>query len=231
MPRGKHYPEELREEARRLRREGYSLNEIAARLGPPKNTLTLWVRDIELTSEQHARLHEREVEANGRNRALASKAHRQARLARIDKERSQAEAFLDTLDNQHRTNHIAAAMLYLAEGAKREGQFRFGNSSPQVIRYWLYLLHTSFNIDESKFRIQIMYRADQNIDELSQYWIEVTGIKQHIKGHVDIRTEGLPTKRGDYKGVCMIIYYDISLRRYLDALARGLMERAVGEMG
>jgi transposase-like protein len=52
MPRGQSYPEELREEARRLRREGYSLNEIAARLGPPKNTLTLWVRGIELTPEQ-----------------------------------------------------------------------------------------------------------------------------------------------------------------------------------
>ncbi len=56
MPRGKYYPEELREEARRLRREGYSLNEIAARLGPPKNTLTLWVRGIELTPEQRQRL-------------------------------------------------------------------------------------------------------------------------------------------------------------------------------
>ena len=52
MPRGQYYPEELREEARRLRREGWSLNEIAAKLGPPKNTLTLWVGDIELTSEQ-----------------------------------------------------------------------------------------------------------------------------------------------------------------------------------
>lgn len=43
MPRGQYYSEELREEARRLRREGYSLNEISARLGPPKNTLTLGV--------------------------------------------------------------------------------------------------------------------------------------------------------------------------------------------
>ena len=59
MPRGKYYPEELREEARRLRREGWSLGEIAAKLGPPKNSLTFWVRDIELTPEQQAQLHER----------------------------------------------------------------------------------------------------------------------------------------------------------------------------
>jgi hypothetical protein len=53
MPRGKCYSEEMHEEARRLRREGWSLNEIAAKLGPPKNTLTLWVRGIELTPKQH----------------------------------------------------------------------------------------------------------------------------------------------------------------------------------
>src|SRR3712207_6495408 len=98
MPRGKYYPEEIREEARRLRREGWSLNEISAKLGPPKHTLTLWVRGIELSPEQRARLHEKEAAAIGRNRALAAIANRQARLDRIHAAQSRAEAFLDTLD-------------------------------------------------------------------------------------------------------------------------------------
>lgn len=228
MPRGQYYPEELRQEARRLRREGYSLNEISAKLGPPKNTLTLWVRGIELTPEQRQRLHQREVEANGRNRALAMAAHRQARLSRIDKAHKQAEAFLETLDDLTHTNHIAAAMLYLAEGAKAETAFAFGNSNAQVIRYWVYLLRGSFKLDEAKFRIQVMCRADQDEAELRRYWMEVTGITRCIKSHVDARTEGKSTKRLDYKGVCLIHYYDVSIRRYLDGLAHGLMARAVG---
>ena len=48
MPRGQRYPEAMREEARRLRREGWSLGEIAKKLGPPKNTLIGWVGGIEL---------------------------------------------------------------------------------------------------------------------------------------------------------------------------------------
>ena len=91
MPRGKYYPEETRQEARRLRRDGWSLNEISAKLGPPKNTLTLWVRGIELTSEQRTRLFEREHQELGRNRALAAVANRQARLARINVARQQAK--------------------------------------------------------------------------------------------------------------------------------------------
>lgn len=228
MARGKQYPEELREEARRLRREGWSLNEISAKLGPPKNTLTLWVRGIELTPEQRARLQQKEVEILGRNRALAAAVNRDARLARIEAAQKQAQALLDGLSDVHRTNHIAAAMLYLGEGAKGESAFGFSNSNPQIIRYWMYLLRASFTIDESKFRIQIMCRADQDEPELRAYWTAITGITHYIKSHVDVRTEGQATRRTNYKGVCLVHYYDLAIRRYLDALAHGLMTRAVG---
>lgn len=153
--------------------------------------------------------------------------NREARLARIELQRRKAEAFLDGLDEQDRINHVAAAMLYLAEGAKGEGAFAFGNSDHRIIRYRMYLLRTSFDVDESKFRIQVMCRADQDEAELQAYWSEVTGIHQFIKTHIDARTEGSPTKRLDYKGVCKTSYHDVSLRRYLDALAHGLMERAL----
>lgn len=228
MPRGEKYPEEIREEARRLRREGWSLGEIAKRLGPPKNTLTLWLRGIELSPEQRKQLYLREAEANGRNRALASDAHRKGRLKRIQQQQERAEAFLSGLENMHQINHIAAAMLYLGEGAKGEGVFSFGNSNPQVISYWLYLLRTSFAICESKFCLHIQHRYDQNGEELVKYWQELTDIQRFMKCNIDKRTEGKPTKRQQYKGVCTVIYYDISLRRYLDALAHGLIARAAG---
>lgn len=227
MPRGKFYPEELREEARRLRREGWSLNEIAAKLGPPKNTLTLWVRDIELSTAQRERLHEKEIEVIGRNRALAAAINRQARIDRIDKEKAKAEYLLNTLTETQHANHIAAAMLYLGEGVKGEGVFAFANSNPQIISYWLYLLRTGFVIDESKLRIQVMCRADQDDAELRQFWTELTGIHRYVKSHVDARTLGIPTKRLTYKGVCKVSYHDVSIRRYLDALAEGLMSRAL----
>jgi transcriptional regulator with XRE-family HTH domain len=46
-----------RNEARRLRREhDLSLKDIASRLGVAKSSVSLWVRDIELTPEQERRL-------------------------------------------------------------------------------------------------------------------------------------------------------------------------------
>ncbi len=170
MPRGTYYPQELREEARRLQRDGWSLNEISDKLGPPKNTLSLWLRGIELTPKQRARLHEKERVLLGHNHALAAQVNRQARLARIDVQKKKAKAFLATATGTHRDNHIAAAMLYLAEGAKNEDACAFDNSNPQVIRYWLYLLRTSFDVDESKFCIQVLCRADQDPQQLITFW-------------------------------------------------------------
>jgi hypothetical protein len=229
MPRGKHYPEEMREEARRLRREGWSLGEIAKKLGPPKNTLTLWVRDIALTTQQQQRIKDHEREILSESQRLGGAYHRKARLQRIATEHEKAEVFLDTLEDINRTNHISAAMLYLGEGAKTEGSFLFANSNPQIIIYWIYLMRTSFDIDEVKFRIQVLCRYDQDLEDLERFWIQQTGIRNIIQGRKDTRTEGKPTLRPDYKGVCKVYYYDVAIRRYLDALAHGLMERAVGK--
>lgn len=49
---------EKREEARRLRREeGLPITEICQRLGVSKGSVSLWVRDIELTPAQQEELH------------------------------------------------------------------------------------------------------------------------------------------------------------------------------
>ncbi|MBA3943111.1 MAG: hypothetical protein H0X37_00950 [Herpetosiphonaceae bacterium] len=230
MPRGTYYSEELREEARRLRREGFSLTEISVKLGPPRNTLLGWVQGIKLTMEQQARIAEkrRDVGFAKGARNIAAEKNKAARLARIEAERQKAEALLATLEQQHHANHIAAAMLYLGEESKGKDTFRFANSNENIIRYWLYLLRTSFGIDEAKFRITIFTRADQDLDEISQYWVSVTRIQRCLRVYVDARTEGKSSTYAGYKGVCAIDYYDVAIRRYLDALAQGLITQALG---
>lgn len=50
---------EQREAARELRRQGRSVNEIVRELGVAKSSVSLWVRDVELTAEQQHELHNR----------------------------------------------------------------------------------------------------------------------------------------------------------------------------
>jgi len=76
------------------------------------------------------------------------------------------------------TAKIALAMLYLGEGSKnpKRGSLMFGNSDPLVMSLFLDLLKYCYEIDESKFRCTLQCRADQNIEELEDFWSRVTRI-------------------------------------------------------
>ncbi len=187
-----------------------------------------WVKGIELTAEQQQRLdqkrHEASFAVNARHSAAA--ANKAARLVRIADAQEKAEAMLTTVRDTMQVNHIAAAMLYLGEGSKRSSDFRFANSNADIIRYWLYLLRSSFEINEAKFRLQLGVRADQDQAAVISYWQQVTGITAPPAVFVDPRTIGKSATFEHYHGVCSVHYHDTALRRYLDSVAHTLIARA-----
>jgi transposase-like protein len=137
-----------REEARRLRRdEGRSMKEIAKILGVSKSSVSLWVRDIELTAAQHAALqeknglHERQVLARA---AMAAKA-RARRLAWQQEGRRRALA----ADGRY----VAGCMLYWAEGSRNRNRIVFTNSDPQLVRYFLEFLRAAFDPPVPRIRV------------------------------------------------------------------------------
>jgi transcriptional regulator with XRE-family HTH domain len=100
-----------RDEARRLRqKDGLSVKEIAKRLSVSKGSVSLWLRDIQLTDAQLAALEYRHHNhANQRNgsRAVLVK-YRELRRQYQEEGRLKARE-RDPL-------HIAGCMLYWAEG-------------------------------------------------------------------------------------------------------------------
>lgn len=116
---------------------------------------------------------------------------------------------------------IAVAMLYLGEGAKnRRGPLLFGNSNPGIMQLFLNLLRHSYAIDERKFRCTVQCRADQNVNQLEQFWPQITKIPfaQFYKTRIDPRTIGKPSKKLDYKGVCRIEYFSADLYQEIIAI-------------
>ena len=79
--------------------------------------------------------------------------------------------------------------------------------------FFLKLFKNCYNIDESKFRVRIQCRFDQNVDALVEFWHEVTKIKkeQFYPTYIDKRTQGKPTLKKDYKGVCTIQYFNTEI--------------------
>jgi hypothetical protein len=87
------------------------MKEIARVVGVSLSSVSYWVRDVQLTSEQREALFRR-MSANGRAAAAAgpSRAAREVRRSHQQRGRRQAR--------RRRLGHVAGCMLYWAEGSK-----------------------------------------------------------------------------------------------------------------
>lgn len=228
--RTRSYPPELRERARSLRRAGLTYPEILRELGGdiPQPTLQGWVCDITLTSEQRARIKKLELEGSEKDRSFGALWNRQQKEKRLQEVRDEAAPAAKILSQNREALRLMAAALYIGEGAKADDQFSFCNSDPKVIRGWMSLLRKSFELDESKFRCQVNVSEGMDLEQLQDYWSKLTGIpqSQFIRGAIDKRPN--KKEREGYKGVCVVIYHSLAVRRYLDALADGVIDEIQG---
>jgi transcriptional regulator with XRE-family HTH domain len=158
-----------RELARLLRRnEGASVKEIARRLGVSQSSVSIWVRDIDLTWDQHEALRRRNPIYNGQlnGRAIASANRRAERIASQDDGRRLARAG-DPL-------FVAGCMLYWAEGAKARNQLQLSNSNPELARFFVRFLRTHFDLPREDIRITCHLFADhlRRQREIEQFWLD-----------------------------------------------------------
>ncbi len=67
------YLEATKQKVRNLRGRGWSFGEISLKMRVPKNTLSGWVKDIQLTKKQNKRIREKVIASGAIGRPLATK--------------------------------------------------------------------------------------------------------------------------------------------------------------
>jgi transcriptional regulator with XRE-family HTH domain len=162
-----------RRQARQLRaKHGYSIKQIAAIVGVSRSSVSLWVRDIELTEDQHAALRERNPAYNQQlsGRAIASAKRRAERLAF----QQEGRAFARRRDPVH----AAGCMLYWAEGSKSRNDVQFCNSDPEMVRFFVDFLRRYFALSDKHIRLRCYLFADHATRQrdVERYWLQVTGL-------------------------------------------------------
>lgn len=196
--------------AQALRARGYTFTEIRKSLGVniPQSTLSYWCKNIKLPLFYYKKVQK----INEISRAKGQKA------LKISRDKKRAQFYLDVkkrnkllltkFKKDKNIKKIALAILYLGEGSKWKSHrgLMLGNSDPGIIRLYIRLLKDVYFISKDSLRGRILYRADQNIKELTRFWSKITGLKNEYfyKTKPDSRTIGKPTKNKEYKGVCVI---------------------------
>jgi AcrR family transcriptional regulator len=158
-----------RDEARRLRRcDGLSLQEIARTVGVSKSSVSLWVRDIELTPEQHRRLNDSNCMYGAQVRSRA------VRMATFRRRRAEAQEGGRATARERDPFHAAGCMLYWAEGSKKRNLAQLSNADPEVVRFFVRFIRTYFDVPDEAFRVTCHLFADHlpQQERIEQFWLD-----------------------------------------------------------
>lgn len=211
----------IRKHAEVLRRKGFSLNEIHGATGISKATLSVWLYNIELGND-------------ARNRLLTKiklgqviSAENKKRRAREAEEgfRMQAERLLKKVSISKTHARFICAMLYWCEGNKNpKSGMRFINSDPNLVKTFLRLLRTGFDLDESKFHPTLHLHTYHNPIMQLDFWSEVTHIdkKQFTRPYLKPNT-GI-NKREGYPGCISVVYQSTVFARELQGYAKAFVK-------
>lgn len=166
--------DEVRAEARALRASGMTYDEIAAKLGASKSSVSLWVRDM-ARPPRLSYVENRKRSAEGVRRYWEKE--RPVREAKREAIRAAAAAEIGELSD--REILIAGAIAYWCEGAKSRGpkygaHVAFINSDPDLVKFFLRFLRTAGVADDQViFRVSIHEGA--GVLAAQRYWQDVTG--------------------------------------------------------
>jgi hypothetical protein len=216
----------LQEQVVELRKQGKTYGEMRSILKQKiaKSTLSYWCRNVSLPPEYASRIAELNLTGLQKSRTYAL----------IKKQEIQDEQQkhlineylpIKSLMKDKQIALIALSMLCLGEAAKGKNLL-LGSSDPRIIRLFLGLLKKCFDFNIEKVRCTVQCRADQNIQELEDYWMNVTGIPKRFfyKARIDGRTIGKPTLHTEYRGVLKVNYFNSQIQKTLKVLYNLLAE-------
>jgi hypothetical protein len=160
------YRGKLAEQARRLRRTGLPLTEIAARLGVSKSSVSLWVREVEFTP----------LPRPPRGRRRDPNALQRRKRAEIDRLVEEGRARIGRLSE--REFLVAGVALYAGEGSKGDGTVRFVNTDPRMVVLFCAWLRHFYEIDETRLRLALCLHQGLDLSAAMAYWSGLTGIPE-----------------------------------------------------
>jgi hypothetical protein len=165
---------ELKQKSQKLRKKGFSYNEINNQLHVSKSTLSNWCKDIALTKEQAFRLFNNKLKGSAKGRIIGAKRQQEEKIKKINNLLIQGKKEVGKLNKKSR--FMVGIALYVAEGTKSEKSPGFANSDPKIIKFMRSWFKEFCKIPDEKFRGAIWIHDNLNVKNAEKYWSNLTKI-------------------------------------------------------
>ncbi len=153
-----------RDQARLLRGQAWTLQEIADELGVSKSSVSVWVRDVEFVAKPRNRGH-----ADQRPHPLHLR-----KLQEIERCRTEADELFKVLTRRERD--LFALGLYAGEGEKTDGRVSMANTNPAFLRVFVEWLREEFAVDGARLRVRLYLHVGLDLDAANEFWSEALDI-------------------------------------------------------
>lgn len=199
------------------------MNEIAKQLKVAKSSVSLWVRDVELTEAQaHAIT----------GKPFTTIAIEKRRTARLAHEAARREAIILQAKNDipaisEKELWLMGVTLYWAEGGKTQRMVRFSNGDPEMIKIMMHFFRSVCDVPEAKFRGYIHIHPHLDHRQAETYWSVISGIPlaQFFKTYRKPNMSSQNKKDSLPQGVMDIYVLNTELFLKITGWARGIFER------
>jgi len=162
--------------ARQLRIEGKSIKQIAKIVGVSQSSVSVWVRDINLTEEQKEELKRKRSYNIKKVGEIHSKKYLELRKSYQLKGKNKVK--------ECNKKYIAGIMLYWAEGLKGRNVVQFSNSDVGMMKYFVDFLCEECGVlkEEMKIHIHCYINNGKSKEEIEKYWLEELMLQNNSLG-------------------------------------------------
>ena len=212
-----------KEQARKLRAQGKTYTEIKKIIGVGKGTLSVWLSDMPLSSEQM-----REVrDLSPRRIEHFRETMRLKREGRLKDAYDRAKNDIGNLSK--RDLFIAGLYLYWGEGNKSGSRMVIANTDPCMIRTFLDWTDI-MEIPKSDLRVRLHLYADMDVEKETMYWVKTLKIpkQQFRKPYIkDSKLSGLTYKTGHGHGTCNVHFDNARMWEYITMALKYIREQHI----
>ncbi len=191
-----------------------SVKDIAKQLGVAKSSVSVWVRDIELSADQAAALRDKYHHYDAKIKGSQANYQKglERRIAYQQEGRAQARAG-DPL-------HLTGCMLYWAEGTKNRTALKFVNSDPGMMRVFVRFLRQSLLVPGEKIFVYINCYTDNGVllEEIETFWLDQLELPQTSLHPTRVNDQPKSSNQQGRKliyGVCTLSVYSTRLVQHV----------------
>lgn len=198
---------EIKERIYYLRRRGFSLNEIKAKIPVGYGTIFRYIQGVQILPKYRKWWFGKRGGSRKRKKIAEYEAEKRA------------HKLIKVLSVKERT--IFHCALYWAEGGKRD--FNFTNTDPEMIKIFVDGLENIFGIPKSNFRVSIRIYEDLDKQKCLTYWAKIVGIAPENFVNIDV-LKGKKSGKLAY-GMCRVrIRKGGNMLKYMAALRKRMIE-------